>query len=156
MIGAIATVGTALVQLIINWRKQSGDRRVTAKGGGLRSLLWVVTLMLASGVGGFAYSEYLSQDRREEAHELRQEMQQQLQTLAASTARLEQVRFNAQSVSDAQSRQAEDRRRGIDGVEALVQLPACKARSADHAACAEGDALRAAVCAIVPSAASIT
>ena len=99
MIGAIATIGTAIFQLVINWKKQAGDRRVASKGG-IRSLLWVVTLMLASGVGGFAYSEYLSQGRREETHELRQELRQQLQTLAASTSRLEQVRLNAQSVVD--------------------------------------------------------
>jgi len=159
MIGALATIGTALFQLIMNWRKQSGDRRVATKGG-VRSLLWVVTLMLASGVGGFAYSEYLGQGRREEAHELRQEMQQQLQTLAASTAKLEQVRLNAQSVSDAQSRQAEERRRGADGVEGLIQLPACKGKAAgsgaDRPTCAESDAQRAAVCAVVPASAAVT
>ena len=158
MIGAIATIGTAIFQLIINWKKQSGDRRVVSKGG-IRSLLWVVTLMLASGVGGFAYSEYLSQGRREENHELRQELQQQLQTLAASTSRLEQVRLNAQSVVDSQTRQAEERRRGAEGVEALVQLPACKGRAsasgADHG-CAESEALRAAVCAVVPASALVS
>ena len=154
MIGATATVGTALFQLVMNWRKQSGDRRATTKSG-IRSLLWVVTLMLASGVGGFAYSEYLGQGRREDALELRQEMQQQLQTLAASTAKLEQVRLNAQSVSDAQSRQAEERRRGADGVEGLIQLPACKGRAAGTT-CAEADAQRAAVCAIVPASAAVT
>jgi hypothetical protein len=159
MIGAIATVGTALFQLIMNWRKQSGDRRVTTKGG-VRSLLWVVTLMLASGVGGFAYSEYLGQGRREEAHELRQELQQQVQTLAASTAKLEQVRLNAESMADAQSRRAEDRRRGLDGVEGLIQLPACKGKAAGSGAerptCAESDAQRAAVCAVVPASATVT
>jgi hypothetical protein len=157
MIGATATIGTAIFQLIMNWRKQSGDRRVSK--GGLRSLLWMVTLMLASGVGGFAYSEYLSQARRDDAHQLRQELQQQLATLASSTAKLEQVRLNAQSVADAQTRQAEDRRRGSEGVEGLVQLPACKARTAASAgerpACAETDAQRVAVCAIVPASAQV-
>jgi len=156
MIGATATIGTAIFQLIMNWRKQSGDRRVSK--GGLRSLLWMVTLMLASGVGGFAYSEYLNQARRDDAHQLRQELQQQLATLASSTAKLEQVRLNAQSVADAQSRQAEDRRRGSEGVEGLVQLPPCKARSAsaERPACAEADAQRVAVCAIVPASAQVT
>jgi hypothetical protein len=158
MIGATATVGTAIFQLVMNWRKQSGDRRVSK--GGLRSLLWMVTLMLASGVGGFAYSEYLSQARREDAHQLRQELQQQLATLASSTAKLEQVRLNAQSVVDAQTHQAEERRRGMDGVEGLVQLPACKGRGAvsggERSACAEADAQRLAVCAVVPAGAQVT
>jgi hypothetical protein len=159
MIGAIATIGTAIFQLVINWKKQSGDRHVASKGG-VRSLLWVLTLMLASGVGGFAYSEYLGQGRREETHELRQELQQQLQTLTASTVRLEQVRLNAQSVVDSQVRQSEERRRGAEGAEALVQLPACKgpapASGADHAACAEADAVRATVCAVVPAGALVS
>jgi hypothetical protein len=120
----------------------------------------MVTLMLASGVGGFAYSEYLSQARREDAHQLRQELQQQLATLASSTAKLEQVRLNAQSVVDAQTRQAEERRRGMDGVEGLVQLPACKGRGAasggERSACAEADAQRLAVCAVVPASAQVT
>jgi hypothetical protein len=157
MIGATATIGTAIFQLVMNWRKQSGDRRVSK--GGLRSLLWMVTLMLASGVGGFAYSEYLSQARREDAHQLRLELQQQLATLASSTAKLEQVRLNAQSVVDAQTRQAEERRRGVEGVEGLVQLPACKGRTAssgERPACAEADAQRLAVCAVVPASAQVT
>jgi len=157
MIGATATVGTAIFQLIVNWRKQSGDRRVSKFG--LRSLLWMVTLMLASGVGGFAYSEYLNQAQRDDAHELRQEMQRELATLASATAKLEQVRLSTQSVADAQTRQAEERRRGAEGVEGLVQLPACRGRGAavgERSACAEADAQRVAVCAVVPASAKVT
>ena len=155
MIGATATIGAAIFQLVIHWRKQSGDRRVAAKGGGFRSLLWMLTLMFASAVGGFAYSEYLGQERRDETHQLREQLQQQLATLASSTAKLEQVRLNAQSVADAQARQAEERRRGADGVEGLVQLPACKG-TRGSAVCTENDAQRLAVCAVVPTSAQVT
>ena len=158
MIGATATVGTAIFQLVMHWRKQAGERR--ASKGGLRSLLWMVTLMLASGVGGFAYSEYREQGQRDDARQLRQEMQQELATLASATAKLEQLRLNAQSVVDAQARQAEERRRGTEGVDGLVQLPACKGRAAasgaERSACAEADAQRVAVCAVVPSSAQVT
>ncbi len=157
MIGATATVGAAIFQLVMHWRKQSGDRRVSK--GGLRSLLWMLTLLLASGVGGFAYSEYLNQAQRDDAHELRKELQQQLATLASATAKLEQVRLNAQSVVDAQARQAEERRRGVEGVEGLVQLPACRGRPSsggERSACAEADAQRVAVCAVVPASAQVT
>ena len=153
MIGATATVSAAIFQLVLHWRKQSGDRRTAAKGG-FRSLMWMLTLMLASAVGGFAYSEYLGQDRRDETHQLREQLQQQLATLASSTAKLEQVRLNAQSVADAQLRQAEERRRGADGVEGLVQLPACKGRGS--APCSETEAQRLAVCAVVPASAQVT
>ena len=155
MIGATATIGTAIFQLVMNWRKQSGDRRVSK--GGLRSLLWMVTLMLASGVGGFAYSEYLSQARREDAHQLRQELQQQLATLASSTAKLEQIRLNAQSVVDAQTRQAKAVAGGRRG--RIGAASACKGRAAaggERPACAEADAQRLAVCAVVPASAQVT
>jgi hypothetical protein len=119
-----------------------------------------VTLMLASGVGGFAYSEYLNQAQRDDAHQLRQEMQHELATLASATAKLEQLRLNAQSVVDAQTRQAEERRRGTEGIDGLVQLPACKGRAAtsgaDRPACVEADAQRVSVCAVVPSSAQVT
>ena len=153
MIGATATIGASIFQLVLHWRKQSGDRRTAAKGG-FRSLLWMLTLMLASAVGGFAYSEYLGLDRRDETHQLREELQKQLATLASSTAKLEQVRLNAQSAADTQARQAEERRRGADGVEGLVQLPACKGRGS--APCSETDAQRLAVCAVVPASAQVT
>ncbi|HTS52008.1 MAG TPA: hypothetical protein VMH26_01940 [Burkholderiales bacterium] len=157
MIGATATVGAAIFQLVIHWRKQSGDRRVSK--GGFRSLLWMVTLMLACGVGGFAYSEYLGQARRDDADQLRRELQQQVATLVSSTAKLEQLGLNAQSAANAQARQAEERRRGAEGVEGVVQLPACKGRTAssgERTACAEGDAQRVAVCAIIPAGAQVT
>jgi hypothetical protein len=152
MIGATATIGTAIFQLIVNWRKQAGDRRVAKSG--TKSFLWVVALMLASGVGGFAYSEYLSQARREDDRALHLEMQQHLQSLAASTAKLEQMQLSVQTVADRETRQTEERRRGAEGVEALAQVPACKARQGG--ACAEGDAARVAVCAAVPAKAQVT
>jgi len=158
MIGATATVGTAIFQLVMHWRKQSGDRRESK--GGLRSLLWMVTLMLASGVGGFAYSEYLNQEQRDDTHQLRQEIQRELAHLASTTAKLEQVRLSTQSIADAQTREAEERRRGAEGIEGLVQLPACKGRAAasggERSACTETDAQRVAVCAVVPASAKVT
>jgi hypothetical protein len=157
-IGGIATIGTALVQLIITWKKQSGDRRTTK--GGFRSLLWVLALLLASGVSGYAYSEYRNQERRDDERVLRQELQQQLQTLAASAARLEQVRFTAEAAAEDQARLAAERRRGVDGVAALVQVPACRGQTvafnSERVACAEADAVRIAVCAVVPANAQLT
>jgi len=86
MIGATATIGASIFQLVLHWRKQSGDRRTAAKGG-FRSLLWMLTLMLASAVGGFAYSEYLGLDRRDETHQLREELQKQLASCFCSSSR---------------------------------------------------------------------
>ena len=158
VIGASATVGAAIFQLLVHWRKESGERR--ASKSGLRSLLWTLTMMLASAVGGFAYSEYLNQTQREETHQLREEMQRELATLASATAKLEQMRLGTLRTVEAAAQQAEERRRGADGVEGLVQLPACKGRPAASAgernACAEADALRVSVCAVVPAGAQVT
>ena len=65
MIGATATVCTAMFQLVVNWRKAAQDK--PRARGGLRSLLWMLTLMTAAAVGGFAYAEYRAQGTRGEA-----------------------------------------------------------------------------------------
>ena len=155
VIGATATIGTALFQLIHNWRAQAaGDRKT--KRGGFRSLMMLVLIMAASAVAGYALSEYRAQSLRDETHALRQELQQQVKILEASTARLELVNRTA----DDQSHAAELRRQGVDGVEALVQVPACKgvqmAFTAERGACAESEAVRIAICAIVPAKAQVS
>jgi hypothetical protein len=155
MIGAAATIGTALFQLIHNWRAQAaGDRRT--KRGGFRSLMMLLLIMAASAVAGYALSEYRAQTLRDETHALRLELQQQVKILEASTARLELVNRNA----DEQTHIAELRREGENGVEALVQVPACKgvqvAFTAERGACTESAALPIGVCAIVPAKAKVS
>jgi hypothetical protein len=155
MIGAAATIGTALFQLVHNWRAQAaGDRKT--KRGGFRSLMMLLLIMAACVVAGYALSEYRSQSLRDETHALRQELQQQVKILEASTARLELVNRSA----DDQNRATDLRRQGIDGVEALVQVPACKgvqmAFTAERSACSESEATHVAVCAIVPAKAQVS
>jgi len=155
MIGAAATIGTALFQLVHNWRAQAaGDRKT--KRGGFRSLMMLVLIMAASAVAGYALSEYRAQSLRDETHALRQELAQQVKILETSTARLEL----ANRTADEQSRAAELRRQGADGIEALVQVPACKgvqmAFTAERGACAESEAVRVALCAIVPAKAQVS
>jgi hypothetical protein len=62
--------------------------------------------------------------------------------------------------ADEQTRAAELRRQGVDGIEALVQVPACKgvqmAFTAERGACAESEAVRIALCAIVPAKAQVS
>ena len=62
MIGASATMVTALIQLRLSWRKELKERergqpisRKSRRG----PVLFVFALMIASGVGGFAGSQYL-------------------------------------------------------------------------------------------------
>ena len=89
MIGALATVCTAIFQLMATWRK-AGQEKSKARGG-LGSLLWMLTLMTAAAVGGFAYAEYRAQGSRGDAALLREELQRELTALSASTARLEKL-----------------------------------------------------------------
>ena len=154
MIGAAATIGTALFQLIHNWRANvATDRR--AKRGGFRSLMMLVLIMAACGVAGYALSDYRAQSLREDTHALRQELQQQVKMLEVSTARLELVNRSA----DDRTHAAELRQQGMDGIEALVQVPACRAMqmafSAERATCSESDATRIGVCAVVPAKAQV-
>lgn len=150
LIGASATMVTAMFHLVSSFKSQSTDRRV--KGSGVKSLLWMLALMLASAVGGFAYAEFRSQETRDETHALRMEMRQQLQTIIAATTRIEQSRGGISGDSDG--------RRGVDGVATVVNLPACKGAqvgfATDHPNCAEQDAVQVSVCTPMPANAKVT
>jgi hypothetical protein len=55
---------------------------------------------------------------------------------------------------------AAERRRGAEGVAAIISVPPCRATKAGlaqaPAACAESEALRTTVCAVVPASATVT
>jgi hypothetical protein len=152
MIGATATVLTALFQLIHSFRSSSATDRRSSKKGGLRSLMWTLALILAAAVGGFAFAEYRSQESRDETRSLRTELQAQMQALQASTARLEQMRLTS-------SETPSNTTIGTATNAAMVTLPACKGAqvgfATERAACTEQDALQVAVCASIPSSAQV-
>ena len=160
MIGASATLTAATVQVITAWRRHSaeGDRRKNR--GGIRSLVMMLLIVLSSAVAGYAYSEYRFQEARDGTQALRLDLQQQLHLLETVTAKLEQIRLSAVTGIDPQGQYAAERRLGAEGVAALVQLPACKASQpgsgSQRPACTEGDALRAAVCAVIPANAQVS
>jgi hypothetical protein len=153
MIGATATVCTAVFQLMLNWRKATHDKPSTR--GGMRSFLWMLTLMTAAAVGGFAYAEYRAQGARGDAALLREELQGQIKALVASTARLEKL-----APGGAGSAESAAEQRGLGGLAAVVTLPACKGPQVGFAterpACTEQDALQIAVCTPLPAGASVT
>jgi hypothetical protein len=68
--------------------------------------MWMLALMLAAGVGGFAYAEFRAQQSRDDDRTLRAELQQQMQALAQSTARLEQLRLPASGAAAATEMQS--------------------------------------------------
>jgi hypothetical protein len=156
MIGALATVFTATFQLMLTWRDATKEQR---RGrGGLRSFLWMLALMAAAAVGGFAYAEYRAQDTRGEAALLRAELQRELHALTASTARLEKLA--AAASGEKGSAAADQQQRGLEGVAAMVTLPACRGAQVGFATqrpdCTEQDAMQVSICAPVPAGASVT
>lgn len=156
MIGALATVFTATFQLMLSWRSATKEQERRGRGG-LSSFLWMLALMAAAAVGGFAYAEYRAQGSRGTAAVLREELQRELHALSASTARLEQLTAAA---SGGRESPADQRQRGLEGIAAMVTLPACRGVqpgfSTQRPDCTEQDALNVAVCTPVPAAASVT
>ena len=158
MIGASATITAATVQLVTAWRRHSSDGDRRKNKGAARSLIMLLLIVLSSAVAGYAYSQYRSEEAREDTQALRLDMRQQLHLLETTTAKLEQIRLNAVTGVDGQY--SVERRRGAEGVAALVQIPPCKAsqqpNNSQRPGCTEVDALRVAVCAVIPAKAQVS
>ena len=156
LIGASATFATALFQLLVNARRQAAER-AAGKPASRKTGNWlaIFALMLAATVGGYALAEYQSFRDREDDKVLRKEMQTRLRDIGNAAVRLEQAGLQ----TDADARLAAERRRGAEGVVAVIGLPPCvDSRSAPEssAGCNEGTALHASVCATIPATAVVT
>lgn len=157
LIGAGATFATALFQLTSNARRQAAERAagkpITRRAG---SWFTVAVLLLAALVGGYALAEYQGFQNRGDDKALRQEMQTRLRELSEVAARLERAALQKGDQS-ADAKPDVERRRGVEGVTAVIGLPACSSGPpGPNTACNEGTALRASVCAIIPAAAVVT
>jgi hypothetical protein len=160
-IGATATVVGALVQLRISWRKEMRERergqpisRKQRRG----PVLLVFALMIASAVGGFALSQYLMSLRYGDQEAIRAELQAKLNEIAASAARLEHARLE-QPKPDADPKRAEAQLGAEEGATGSIVVAPCKADAGAPGAarhdCSEQGAVRVAVCARVPAAATV-
>lgn len=158
MIGAIATVTTALFQIFSSIKKNKIEVR-PRRGSTMRSILAVLALMIASAVGGFLYSELLKQGDSDELRAMRSELRELKEIATAARAPAfapsqpdsapEQAMRSVAtpvSVSTAANR-----------AESVAYVPACR-RVGDRqvpAACSEADAQRIALCGSIPSYARI-
>jgi uncharacterized protein HemX len=98
MIGALATVTTALFQLYTSFkasRKNSVDSR-PKRASTMRSALAVLALMVASGAGGFLYSEFMKQRSAEDMRAMRNELQEMRALIASGR---DAVKAQAQEVA---------------------------------------------------------
>ena len=162
IIGALATVLTALVQLRISWRKELKERergqpitRKTRRG----PFVAVLVLVVAAGVGGFALSQYLLMWRDGDRDALRADLQSRLSEITASAARLERARLSEREQIETGARRAEALRLAGEGASASVVVGPCRADGAPSPGsapgCSEQAAVRVAVCAMVPAAAVV-
>jgi hypothetical protein len=154
MIGAIATVTTAVFQLVTAWRNRGKvDSRPNKRGMTVRSILAVLALMVASAAGGFLYSDFIKQRNAEDMRAMRQELKElkdltarfadeQLGASAPELAGTPTTELSAAVTAAMQSPQ--------ESVESVVYVPACR-RSDAGAVCSETDAQRLALCGTIPA-----
>jgi hypothetical protein len=154
MIGAIATVTTAVFQLVTAWRNRGKvDSRPNKRGMTVRSILAVLALMVASAAGGFLYSEFLKQRNGEDMRAMRQELKE----LKELTARFAAEQLGAAALEPPGAPAAEPgaavpaaMQIPQESVESVVYVPACR-RSDAGTACEERDAQRVALCGSIPA-----
>ena len=157
MVGALATVAAALVQLRISWRKEMKERergqpitKKTRRG----PVIVVFALLAAAAVGGFALSQYFVSLREGDRDSLRADLQSKLSEINATATRLEHVRTNERKQIETEVQRADASRLGEEGATASVVVGPCKPEGAKQA-CTEQSAPRIALCARVPAAASV-
>ncbi len=154
MIGASATVATATFQLFTAFRSRKADYK-PKRGSGLRSMLAVCGLVLGAAVAGFGYSELRLQREREESRAMEQRIADRLQAFA--DAQLAQIRSGHSEVPEllAAASGAPVPARS----EAMAHISACRSQTfgygGDPIGCDAAHANRVALCASVPSQASV-
>ena len=160
LIGAAATVVATLVQLRISWRKELKERErgqpITRKSR-RGPVTFVFILLIAAAVGGFALSQYFVSLREGDRDALRAELQSKLSEINATATRLEQARLNERQQIETETHRADAMRQGDEGAAASIVVGPCKPEGAAGARqeCTEKSALRVAVCARVPAAATV-
>jgi len=149
IIGALATMGTAIFQLIRN-RAPSESR---PKRNRTRSVLATIALMIGCIVGGYAWSAWRAMSARDE---MKAAMRAELEEFEA---RRSQQLAAAQANSKAGS-SAIAARNGESGIaESLAHLPPCHISSTDEVGpvtCSDSVAHQIALCAAVPAASHTT
>src|SRR5712691_1379481 len=160
LIGALATVAGALVQLRISWRREMKERergqpitKKTRRG----PVIVVFALLVAAAVGGFSLSQYFVSLREGDRDSLRADLQSKLSEINATATRLEQVRTNERKQIETEVQRADASHLGEEGAMASVVVGPCRPEGAPGAKqeCTEQSAQRVAICARVPASATV-
>lgn len=145
-IGAAATVITALLHLFGAIRNKSKSSAPPKRGSTRRSIVAVLALMIASGVGGFMLSELRQERTSRDLRSMRDELSAKLQLVESNTARL----AAREAISTTTSATAASRHQPVERA-AAVYVPAC-----DGGACSEAQPQTMALCEAIPAALRVT
>jgi hypothetical protein len=161
MIGAGATVATATFQLFMAFRSRKADSK-PKRSSGVRSTLAVFGLVLGAAVAGFAYSELRAERERENTMAMEQRISDRLQALALANGQLTQLRNGNgadNGADEATLLAAAGGSRPPARSEATAHIAACRSQTPaygdDPAGCDAANANHVALCASVPSQASV-
>jgi len=158
LLGALATVVTALVQLRISWRKELRERergQPITKKSRRGPVVVVFALMIGAAVGGFALSQYFVSLQTTSREELRADLNAMRAELSATAARVEQSRTNERKEIETEVQRADASRLGDEGATASVLVGPCRPEYGGKAECTEQSAMRVTVCASVPVSATV-
>jgi len=154
IIGALATMATAIVQLIRN--RAPSDGRPKPKKSRMRSVMATIALMIGCIVGGYAWSALRAVSAKEE---LTATMQAEFAKQFAEFAARQNLP-PASGGTDANGAAVAARNGQAGSAESLAQLPPCriteKSAEAGPVTCSEITAHPIALCAAVPAAAQTT
>jgi len=151
IIGALATMGTAIFQLVRN--RAPSDGRPKPKKSRMRSVLATIALMIGCIVGGYAWSALRAVSAKEE---LQATMQAEFTRQFAEFAARQNLPAASNNDSSGAGGAAVAAHNGQAGsAESIAQLPPCripeKSAEAGPVTCNESTAHAIALCAAVPA-----
>lgn len=159
LIGATATITASMLQLRIAWKKEllaRANQKPVTKKSSRGPILPLLALLVASAVGGFALSYYIGSKGRANSAALEAELRAKIDQLTVSTQRLETMSLNGVDAIAKQVRDEERRKRGIEGIVAIVMLEKCVATTGDgRPTCTESSAQPVRLCTEIPADASV-
>ncbi|MFL6578216.1 MAG: hypothetical protein ACJ8MR_16460 [Povalibacter sp.] len=155
MIGATATVGTALFQLLMAFRARGKTDAKPKRGTGVRSILAVLALMAASAAGGFLYSQLLREREQDDIRGMRQELRELRDLTAQKMLAREEAQIESKPMMESTATVATSLEPVSGAAESIAYVPACRVVGSESAECAESDAQRIALCGTVPAEARV-
>jgi hypothetical protein len=158
IIGALATMATAIVQLVRN--RAPSDGRPKPKKNRMRSVLATVALMIGCTVGGYAWSSLRAVSAKDDLKAtMEAEFTKQFAALAARQ-NPDSATASANDAVDASGAPIPARNGEAGSAESLAHLPPCRVSTQPDevgpVTCSERAAQTIALCASIPSAAHAT